>query len=205
MDKSILRFLGCLSVLALSLLTGCASVRLIDSNVVSVAAVSPGVSLQGAKYRFERLPSQANNPNAGLAEVQAQAAMTAVGLVRDDAGAQYSVLVGFSGTQYWVDRWGRPMLPGGSPYGSVFIGNHFGPNVGFGMGMRFPPSTHYQREVSLIMRDLKTGQVVYETRASHDGPWHDHNTLYATLFQAALANFPNPPAGLRRVNIEIPR
>eukprot|EP01036_Dinobryon_divergens_P052340 gene52340-70003_t len=105
MDKAILRFLGCLSVLALSLLTGCASVRLIDSNVVSVAAFPPGLSLQDAKYRFERLPSQANNPNAGLAEVQAQAAMTAVGLVRDDASAQYSVLVGFSGTQYWVDRW----------------------------------------------------------------------------------------------------
>jgi hypothetical protein len=46
-----------------------------------------GMSLQGAKYRFERLPSQANNPEAGLAEQHAQAAMTAVGLVRDDAAA----------------------------------------------------------------------------------------------------------------------
>jgi hypothetical protein len=34
---------------ALTLVTGCASMRLIDSDVVSVAAVPPGTSLQGAK------------------------------------------------------------------------------------------------------------------------------------------------------------
>jgi hypothetical protein len=55
------------------------------------------------------------------------------------------------------------------------------------------------------MRDLKSGQVVYETRASHSGPWSDSVPIFATLFQAALANFPHPPAGLRRVNIELPR
>jgi hypothetical protein len=85
------------------------------------------------------------------------------------------------------------------------MGRGIGPNVGLGMGMRFPPPTHYRREVSLIMRDLKSGQVVYETRATHDGPWSDSEQLFATLFQAAMAQFPNPPAGLRRVNIEIPR
>ena len=74
-----------LATLALTVLTGCASMRLIDSDVVSVPAVPAGMSLQGAKYRFERLPSQVHNPEAGLAEQQAQAAMTAVGLVRDDA------------------------------------------------------------------------------------------------------------------------
>jgi hypothetical protein len=73
------------------------------------------------------------------------------------------------------------------------------------MGMRFPPPTHYRREVSVIMRDLNSGQVVYETRASHAGPWSDNVPIFATLFQAALANFPNPPAGPRRVNIEVPR
>ena len=207
MNREIRRFFGLVCVLALSLLTGCASMRIIDSDVVSVAAVPTGMSLQGAKYRFERLPSQANNPEAGLAEQQAQAAMTAVGLVRDDAGAQISVLVSFSGVQYLADPWGRPLPPGWTPYGNIYLGSGLGPHVGLGMGMgmRFPPPTHYHREVGLIMRDLKTGQVVYETRASHDGPWRDNSTIFATLFQAALANFPNPPAGLRRVNIELPR
>ena len=198
-----------MAALALSFLTGCASVRLIDSDVVSVNAAPAGMNLQGAKYRFERLPSQANNPEAGLAEQQAQAAMTAVGLVRDDAGASLSVLVGFSGTQYMADPWGRPIGPGAAPFGRITIGTGFGVGVGshagVGMGMRFPPPTHYQREVSVLMRDLKSGQVVYETRASHSGPWNDNVSIFATLFQAALANFPNPPAGLRRVNIELPR
>ena len=203
--KSMRRWACLLGALALSGLTGCASMRIIDSDVVSVAAVPPGMSLQGAKYRFERLPSQVNNPEAGLAEQQAQAAMSAVGLVRDDAGAQLSVLVGFAGTQYLADPWGRPLPPGWTPYGNVYMGNGLGPHIGLGRGMRFPPPTHYHREVSLIMRDLKTGQVVYETRAVHDGPWRDNTTIFATLFQAALANFPNPPTGLRRVNIELPR
>jgi hypothetical protein len=194
-----------MAVLALSLLTGCTSMRLIDSDVVSVNAAPAGLSLQGARYRFERLPSQANNPEAGLAEQQAQAAMAAVGLVRDDEGANLSVLVGFSGTQYLADPWGRPMGSGLTPFGSLNIGSGFGPNFGLGMGMRFPPPTHYKREVSVLMRDLKSGQVVYETRASHSGPWNDSVPIFATLFQAALANFPNPPAGLRRVNIELPR
>jgi len=198
-----------LAAMALTFLTGCASMRLIDSDVVSMAAVPPGMSLQGAKYRFERLPSQVHNPEAGLAEQQAQAAMTAVGLVRDDAGASLSVMLGFSGSQYPADPWGRPLGPGWTPFGSIAIGSGFGvvlgSHVGLGMGMRFPPPTHYRREVSVIMRDLKSGQVVYETRASHAGPWSDNVPIFATLFQAALANFPNPPAGPRRVNIEVPR
>lgn len=196
------------AALALSWLTGCASMRLIDSDVVSVAAAPPGMSLQGAKYRFERLPSQVHNPEAGLAEQQAQAAMTAVGLVRDDAAASLSVMVGFSGTQYLADPWGRPLGPGWIPYGSIAVGSGFGRNfgshVGLGVGMRFPPPTQYRREVSVVMRDLKSGQVVYETRARHSGPWSDSAPIFATLFQAALANFPNPPAGPRRVNIELP-
>ena len=203
------RFSVALAALALTLLTGCASMRLIDSDVVSVAAVPPGMSLQGAKYRFERLPSQTNNPEAGLAEQLAQAAMTAVGLVRDDASASLSVMVGFSGTQYQADPWGRPIGPGWTPYGNVGVGIGIGigagSHIGLGTGMRFPPPTQYRREVSVIMRDLKSGQVVYETRASHAGPWSDSVPIFATLFQAALANFPNPPAGLRRVNIELPR
>lgn len=194
-----------LAALCLLILTGCAGMRLVDSDVLSVAAAPAGMRLQGATYRFERLPSQVSNPEAGLAEQQAQAAMTAVGLVRDDANAQLSVLVGFSGMQYLADPWGRPMGPGWTPSGSIAIGSGFGSHIGLGLGMRFPPPTHYRRDVSVVMRDLKSGLVVYETRASHAGPWSDSVPIFATLFQAALANFPNPPAGMRRVNIELPR
>jgi len=44
------------------LLTGCASTRMVNSQVTAVATVPAGAQLQGATYRFERLPLQAHNP-----------------------------------------------------------------------------------------------------------------------------------------------
>jgi hypothetical protein len=182
------------------LLGGCASVRRIDSDVTTVVATAAGQNLQGARYRFERLPSQLYNPEAGLAEQQAEQAMAAVGMVRDDAGAQLSVLVGWSSVTYVNDPFG----PFGTR-GHILIGRGVHPQVGVGMNMRFPPPNQYRREVSLVMRDLRSGQVVYETRASHDGHWADSSPVFATLFQAAMAGFPNPPASPRKVFIDIPR
>jgi len=47
--------------------------------------------------------------------------------------------------------------------------------------------------------------VVFETRATHDGPWADSAQILPAMLQAALQGFPAPPAGMRRVNMEIPR
>ena len=50
-----LRILQALTVLVLAaLLGGCASVRLLDTQVLALAQVPPGLQLQGACYRFER-------------------------------------------------------------------------------------------------------------------------------------------------------
>ena len=199
------RLLALCALLCTALLTGCATTRVIDSQVLAIANVPPGMNLQGAAYRFERLPSQAANPEAGLAERQAELALATVGLVRNDGAARLSVQVGFLGSEYLSDPWGRPY--GWGPYGTVAVGRGtaWGSGVGVGMSMRMPPSPQYHREVSLVLRDLGSGQVVYETRASHDGPWSDSTRIFATLFQAALAHFPTPPAGPLRVNIELPR
>ncbi len=200
MSKFISRlgFLVSASLLAL-IMTGCGTTRRIDSQVQSVYAnVVGAASLPGARYRFERLPSQINNPAAGLAEQQAQAALAAVGLARDDAGAQLSIQVNARATSYVADPWGRPVL-------GVGMNGYWGHGVGMGFGMRFPPPTHYQYEVSIVMRDLRSAQVVYETQAVHNGPWADANTIFPVLMQAALQDFPNPPATSRQVNIDIPR
>lgn len=186
------------------LLTGCATTRTVSSQVTAVATVPAGAQLQGAKYRFERLPLQAHNPEAGLAEQQAEQALAAVGLVRDDAQAQLSVLVGFQSAQYVYDPSGRLGAYPWRPYGALGFGRSGPFGYHWGVGMNTPPMTDYRREVSLILRDLRTGQVVYETRASHYGVWRDSEAIFATLFKAALANFPNPPAGVQRVNIDIP-
>ncbi len=196
----ILTFLGLWAVLA-----GCGTVRRIDAEVLSVSAAPAGMNLEGARYRFERLPSQINNPQAGLAEQQAQQALTLAGMVRDDANATVSVLAGVRGSEYIADAWGRPVPPGWAPHGSIYWGYGGFPRWGMGLSMRLPPPTTYRREVSLLIRSLQSGLVVYETRAAHDGPWSDDQNLYPTLFRAALANFPNPPPGTRKVFIDLPR
>jgi hypothetical protein len=71
--------------------------------------------------------------------------------------------------------------------------------------MRFPPPTYYRHEASLLLRDLRTGEVVYETSATHEGPWSDRDNVLRALLTAALKDFPNPPAGTHRVKVEIPR
>ena len=183
--------------ITLALLTGCSSIRLIDSQVQSVNAQG-AMSLQGAHYRFERLPSQTNNPAAGLAEQQAQVALSASGLVRDDPGAQLSIQVQARATTFMTDPWGRPVF-------GLGMNSYWGRGIGMNWGMRLPPPSQYQYEVSLLMRDLRSGQVVYETQAAHSGPWSDGEKIFPALMNAALKDFPNPPAKTRRLNIEIPR
>lgn len=190
--------------LVLMLLAGCAGVRLIDSRVQAISTLPADATIaKGARYRFERLPSQAAQPGIEQLEAMAQDALAKVDLVRDDGAARYSVLLGVHVNTYLMDATGRP-LGGlwGPGYGQLMIGNG---GAMYGWGMRFPPATQYRREVSLVLRDLQTGQVVYETRAVNDNPWTDTSTVLAALFEAALRDFPNPPPGVRQVNIEIPR
>lgn len=190
-------------LLATALLGGCGGMRLVDADVQATATqarIEPG-----ARYRFERLPSQAEQPLAAQTEAHAQVALAQVGLVRNDSAARYSVLPGVRIQPHVANGWdpyydGR----GPGPYGQIMIGSGT-VGTGFGWGMRFPPPTHYRYEVTLLLRDLQSGQVVYETRAVHDGPWRDAENLLPVLFAAALQGFPNPPAGTRRINTEIPR
>jgi len=59
--------------------------------------------------------------------------------------------------------------------------------------------------VSIIIRDLKSSQVVYQTKATHDGPWADHQTILRVMITAALQGFPNPSVLNRRVDTAIAR
>lgn len=191
-----------LTLLVTLVLAGCGGMRRVDADVQATATqarIEPG-----ARYRFERLPSQAEQALAAQTEAHAQVALAQVGLVRQDSAARYSVLPGVRIQPHVADGWDPYYGRSAGPYGQIMIGSgSVGP--GFGWGMRFPPPTHYRFEVSLLLRDLQSGLVVYETRAVHDGPWRDADNLLPVLFAAALQDFPNPPAGVRRITTEIPR
>jgi hypothetical protein len=189
------------------LLGGCSGMRLVESSVRATPTAAAGSIESGARYRFERLPSQLDQAETDSVEAIAEAELAEVGLVHDEAAPRYSVQVTARMQAFVVDDWGRP-YDGGRVGTSIIFGTGvygYGPGSMVGMNMRFPPPSQYRHEVTLLLRELKTGQVVYETSATHEGPWNDrYNILRATL-AAALKDFPNPPAGPRRVKVEIPR
>jgi hypothetical protein len=204
--------------------TGCASVRLIDNDVTAFSTLTSVPA--GSTYRFERLPSQQAYPQQqDQLEAIAQAALAKVGLARvgDAPGsplARYSVQMGINvqsvASVLWDDfgpRFGGFVGVGSGPFlvggghsrvvGRIAVGQVYGP---WGYPLFYmPPPPNYVRTVSLVLRDAANNQVVYETHAKNENPWTDSVAILPAMFDAALQGFPTPPAGPRRVNIEIPR
>lgn len=66
------------------------------------------------------------------------------------------------------------------------------------------PAPLHRRVVSIVMRDARTQEVVYETSAVHEDVWVSDPAVYGVLFDAALTGFPQPPQGPRQVRIPLP-
>lgn len=189
-------------------LTGCTSLRLVDTDVRSYVT-PPGVPV-GANYRFERLPSQqADAAQQTRLEAMAQQALGKAGLRRNDVAASYSVQVSAGMRVDPYSPWDRPASGWGVGW-NLGLGVRSG-NLLIGGSSPFMPGLsrgdlpYYWRQVSLIIRHLGSAQVVYETHAAHDGRWADSDAVLPAMLDAALKDFPNPAPGLRRINLEIPR
>jgi predicted small secreted protein len=191
-------------------MAGCSTVRLVDSDVTAFYNWNGPPPAPGTPYRFERLPSQQapGSPQDAI-EGQARAALSKVGMELNPSAARYSVQV--VATTQIIDRGPYGYSPyGGFGFGSgVFVG---GGSRGAGVGLSFPlggggisESTYFKRELSIVMRDLRTNQVAFETRALHDGVWSDTPAVLPAMLDSALRGFPQPPPGTRRINVEIPR
>jgi predicted small secreted protein len=187
------------------LLAGCSSMRLVDSDVNTFPTPSAQSVTVPATYRFERLPSeQAEGPARDALESLAQPELAKVGLQRADAAPQYSVQLNVRVVRDLRAPWDeprytavvRPPYPTYGPYGTVWR------TPGFGYISDIP---YYRREVHLVVRRIADTQVVFESRANHDGRWRDDQNVLPAMLQAALQGFPNSAAGLRRVVVEIPR
>ena len=192
---------------ALLLSTGCSGMRLIESDVSAHSNFATVAAASGA-YRFERLPSQQSQAQAQAALEQIVAtALAKVGMApaADLGPARFSVQSSArSGT--WIRDDEDRLYPSTGAWGA----SRFSLGIGIGSPSRsfrfMMPITYLHRhEVSLILRDLNTAQIVYETRAFHEGPWADAQVLYGVMFDAALQGFPRPPASTRRIRSEIPR
>lgn len=199
-------------------LAGCSTVRVIDSDVTAFQTWKTAPPGPGTPYRFERLPSQqATAAQQGVIEAAARPALAKVGLVPNDTAPRYSVQV-LLNTQL-VERvladpfgyggyggfGGFGGFPGHGRFGPGFYGH--GGSRGASFGLAFPLWTYesatFKHELTVLMRDLATQQVAFETRALHFGPWNDSLNILPALLDAALRGFPQPPEGTRRINVEL--
>ncbi|MES2423420.1 MAG: DUF4136 domain-containing protein [Pseudomonadota bacterium] len=203
MNLPLFRSLACLSLVAV--LSACASVR-VDSEVSAFSKLPPAPALAGG-YRFEQLPSQQANPQRqAQIEALAQPVLQRAGLARNDQAARYSVQLGIQ-TQRgarsgWDDDFWWHARYGWGPYWRSGFG---WPHHGTAYPLGYPSSPQYRHEVTVLLRDLNTQQIVFESRAVHEGLWASAEKLLPALVEAALRDFPNPPAGVRRVEVELPR
>lgn len=220
-ESPTIRF-GTLPVLALFIgLSGCAGVYRVDSRVESFARwVDPGQpaapSSAGAipappqTFRFEQLPSQTTGTAAqsqSALELLAQTELAPLGWAPANPPDQAHWAIQVSAYQQRLPR---------APWEDPWEGSRFGwstqVHIGVGSGQIMwspwllrPEMPYHLRRVSLVIRDARSGQVVYETSAAHDGRWNSTPALWSAMMSAALQDFPAPPDGVRDIPIDVPR
>jgi hypothetical protein len=202
------------------LLSACSGLRVVDNDVASFAqwtnATAPA---PGSSYRFERLPSQQSTlPQSGISgmelpqdqlEAMVRTALEKVGFLNNPQTAAFNVQV--SATTRYAQRNPYNSGTGYAGFGGLggsgisIGGGTAGSFIGFSLPLGRSESPLYMREVSIVVRDAASNAVVFESRATHSGVWDDPRAVLPAMFEAALQGFPIPPAGARRINIEIPR
>src|SRR5665811_1172470 len=134
-------------------LTGCSTTRLVDTDVRSYA--TPPLVPVGARYRFERLPSQqdqADTAEQTQLEAIVQPVLAKAGLQRDDAAAGYSVQISVDVKVDPYAPWDQSSIgwwPGfnfgrGVHGGNVWFVNHHSFRGWSGFGMSELPYYWYQ-------------------------------------------------------------
>lgn len=199
---SLTRWGGVAAAVSMVVLSGCASMNSVTSDVTSYSQWSP--ERKPSSFTFERLPSQQAQPEQqDRLEQAARRPLEDAGFTEatDSSAAAYSVQLAsrlnmydrYAGYPPYYDRYGF--------YGG-YGGRLWGPGVG--LGMRFD-TPWYEREVSVLIRDHKTGQSVYETRARNDGTSSGSPEVLQAMFAAALKDFPQPAVNPRRITVETPK
>ncbi len=203
-------------------LGGCASFNQLNSEV-STFGPWPA-DRKPATYAFERLPSQEAAPEKQkqqqLLEQSATGALQQAGFTPAVDPREADVLVQLGARVVNDNPWiyNDPLfLRGGFGigYGYGWGGHYRGGWGGYGRfglgGIGWPGAYPYDlygrfdREVALVLRDRRTGQLLYEARASNTGPSPSIDYLLPAMFDAAMKNFPAVGPNPRPVTVEVQR
>jgi hypothetical protein len=183
---------------AATLLSGCAAMNRVDSEVMSFgewpAGRAPGT------YAIERLPSQqARAPQQASLEDAARAALEQAGFkpATDTAGADVVVQLGARITRTDFSPWDDPFWWRWGP--------GYWRRPGWRAGWAWPPQYEsvYDREVGVLIRDRKSGTPLYEARASNDSNVMGDMATLSAMFQAALKDFPNAVPSPHRIAVQL--
>ena len=179
-----------LGLAVVATLVGCAAPPPPQATV-RVFALAPQLPA-GSTYRHESLPSQAGRPDQAATQGVADVALARAGLRRDDANPRFTLQVTISQEAEgygpaWGPAWANVGIGGGS-WGGGWGGS------GVGIGLSFPvgggATVYPSQRVDVVLRDLASGQVVFQSQASSNS-----GASTASLVEAALRNFPNVPPG----------
>ncbi len=193
-------------IAAVAALSGCASLNRLSSDVSSYGQWP--AERRNATYAFDRLPSQQEPAQAeqfALMERAARPALEAAGFKPAADATAADVLVQL-GARVSSDE--RPFLYDGfGPYSwrGAYRRAYFGPGWGWWgpYGVTRFPSPQYEREVVVLIRDRRSGQTVYETRAANSGFSASIESLLPAMYAAAMKDFPASGSNPRRVETEL--
>lgn len=187
------------AALAATLLAGCAALNTMPAEI-STWGDWPADRKPG-RYAFDRLPSQAAQPEAAARlEDAARAALEAAGFSTAAPGDKPDVLVQVAArnSRADLDIWADPLWwrGGWMPGRRVWVEPLWWPEL--------HARTRYEREVALLLRDAESGKPLYEARASNEGANAGGSALQQALFRAALADFPRTGPNPRQVTVTLP-
>ena len=182
---------------AAALLAGCATLNQLNSDVSSFSRWP--ADRKPASYAFERLPSQeARAETQQKLEDAARGALQMAGFTAaDPKDAEYIVQLGARVNANERAIYDDPFWWRGGLYYGRYGRGFWGP--GFGAGFSSPT---YEREVAVLIRDRRSGQPLYEARASNDGSSPSIESLLPAMYEAAMKDFPNGGVN-RKVMTEI--
>lgn len=167
-------------------LSGCAGMYTVRSEVSSYGAWP--AERKPASFAFERLPSQGKeDTRQAQLETAATAALLKAGFgpATDAKSADVLVMVGARVSLQERGPWEDPFW---WQYRTSFwryspLHRPYAYNNALG-------NRRYEREVALVLRDRKTGEAIYETRANSDGLSVGDDALLGAMFEAAIKDFP---------------
>jgi hypothetical protein len=205
-----------------ALLSGCASLNTIGSDVTSYGTWP--VERTPGTYSFDRLPSQQKNPQRqDQLEAAAAYALGTAGFrpAPDGEKGDVTVQIGARINRYEVSPWADPFWGTGfyyygyypgwwRPYGPWPYYGYYGPRpwcCGWGWGGYWYPGPYYydyyDREVAILIRNGADGVPLYESRATSTGSSSGSERVIAAMFEAAMKDFPHSNDQSHSISIEM--